>query len=310
MKYKDDKYDKKAKIFIKRLSSLTDDILNRQMDEPLMEEAKSLKKLFDSFAIINNFTSILIIDCYFEVKVSLMKWERFADKTSKLAVEFKTLLEQMYEVMDDLYHYEYFGFFSTTIHSKSLPGFLLPCSVSCGCAPFWPREPYLTEDGKVAYENVIRFKNPGDGKYLCLTISDKPRLLEEREKCNLTDEQLDGLKSFVIKNKEILILHSLDYIVLDSGDLFAALNFKNSSEQQKSTYRIAYTCNIYQDSEKIPSGKLFVDMNDMSFEEAVKLHKETMDELNANLQAGDESVENNFHDTAYELTSLEIVRPQ
>jgi hypothetical protein len=308
MKYKDDEYDKKANIFIKRLSSLTDDILSCKSDESLMEEVKSLKKLFDSFAIINKFTSILIIDCYFEIKISLMKWESFADKTSKLAVEFKTLLEQMYEVMDDLYHYEYFGFFSTTIHPKSLPGFPLPCSVSCGCAPFWPIEPYLTEDGKVAYENVIRFKNPGDGKCICLTISDKPRLLEKREKCNLTDEQLDVLKIFVIKNKEILILHSLDYIVLDSGDLFAALNFKNSSEQQKSTYRIAYTCNIYQDSEKIPSGKIFVDMNDMSFEEAVKLHKETMDELTANLQAGDESGENNSHNTAYELTGLEIVR--
>ena len=119
MKYKDNKYDKKAIDFIKRLASLTDDILSRKLVEPLSEaslikETSSLKKLFDSFAIINKFTSILIIDCYHEIKISLMKWERFADKESKVAAEFKTILEQMYEVMDDLYHYEYFGFFSTS----------------------------------------------------------------------------------------------------------------------------------------------------------------------------------------------------
>ena len=87
---------------------------------------QDLKKLFDSFAIVDEFDSFLIIDCYNEIRISLMKWERFADKTSQLSIEFKKLLDHFHEVMEDLYFYEIFGFFSTTVHPKDLPELNLP----------------------------------------------------------------------------------------------------------------------------------------------------------------------------------------
>ena len=272
-------HDANAKKFIKALSSLTDDLINHRNENTIPDDIKSLKTLFDSFAIVNEFSSSLIIDCYFEIKISLMKWERFADKTTLVAAEFKIILDQMYEVMEDLYHYEYFGFFSTNIHPKSIPELNLPCHVFCGCTSFWPREPYLTEEGKVAYENVVRFKDPGIEKYLCITISKAPRLLEPREKCTLTDEQLESIRRFIINNKDIIILHAMDYIALDSGDLLDAIKLKNSAEPQTPTYRIAYTFKIHSGLESIRSNTRYVEMNDISYKEALKLHKDTIKEL-------------------------------
>ena len=274
-------HDENAKKFIKILSSLTDDLIRHNNENIILSEMKALKVLFDSFAIIDEFNSSLIIDCYYEIKISLMKWKRFADKASSVATEFKTILEQMYEVMNDLYHYEHFGFFSTNIHPKSIPELNLPCHVFCGCTNFWPREPYLTEEGKVAYENVVRFRDPGNEKYLCITISKNPRLLEPREECSLTDEQLDSIKNFVINNQDIIILHAMDYLALDSCDLFDALELKNRAETKKATYRVAYIYKIHSGQEVIRSNTRYVDMNDRSYKEAVSLYKDTIKELKA-----------------------------
>ncbi|MCI6316050.1 MAG: hypothetical protein MR877_02660 [Spirochaetia bacterium] len=103
--------DKKAKRFIKILPVFTEQSIRSKNEIDFNKNAKSLKELFDSFAIIDEFTNFLIIDCYNEIKISLMKWERFADKTSSVALEFKKLIEHFYEVMKDLYFYEIFGFF-------------------------------------------------------------------------------------------------------------------------------------------------------------------------------------------------------
>ena len=299
-------HDENAKKFIQTLSSLTDNFISHNNDESALEEMKALKSLFDSFAIVDEFNSSLIIDCYFEIKISLMKWKRFVNKTTSRAVEFKTILDQMYEVMDDLYHYEYFGFFSTTINPKSLPELKLPCHVYCGCISFWPREPYLTEEGKVAYENVIRFRDPGNENYFCITISDNPCLLESREKCTLTDEQLESIKSFVSKNKDIIIVHAMDYIALDSGDLFDALKFKNSAEPGISTYRIAYSCKMHLGNEIEESNIRYVGMNNRSYKEAVKLHKHMIAELKANIGKAEQF---DLADS-YKLISLKILKPK
>lgn len=297
-------YDENAKKFIKILSFLTDEFISHNNDELLLEKMKALKALFDSFAIADEFNSFLIIDCYFEIKISLMKWERFVNKTTSRAVEFKTILDQMYEVMDELYHNEYIGFFSTTIKPKSLPELKLPCNVYCGCTSFWPREPYLTEDGKVAYENVVRFRDPEDEKYFCITISNNPRLLESREKCTLTDEELESIKSFVSKNKDIIIAHAMDYIALDSGDLFDALKFKNREEPGISTYRIAYSCKMHLGNEIVESNIRYVEMNNRSYKEAVKLHKHTIAELKANIGKAEQF---ELADS-YKLISLKILK--
>ena len=66
--------EEKAKSFICNLSSLTDKLLkNKDMKVDGNSEMKALKELFDSFAIIDEFTDFCIIDCYNEIKISLMK---------------------------------------------------------------------------------------------------------------------------------------------------------------------------------------------------------------------------------------------
>ncbi|MGN0729187.1 hypothetical protein [Treponema sp.] len=320
-------HDASAKEFLKILSSLTDDLINHDNENHIPAAMKSLKSLFDSFAVVNEFNSSLVIDCYFEIKISLMKWERFADRTSSVAAEFKTILDQMYEVMADLYHYEYFGFFSTAVCPDRIPQLNLPCKVFCGCASFWPREPYLTQEGKVAYENVVRFRDPGNEKYLCITISQNPRLLEPREKCSLTDGQLESIKKFVINNKDIIISHAMDYVLLDSISFLDALKFKNSAEFQIPSYRIACTYKIHSGQEIISSNTCYVEMNDMSYKQAVKFYKDTVKELKKDLKAslkectdtGSDSQgsivhkeENNkgHSEATYELAALKILKPE
>lgn len=165
MNYQND-CDEKAKEFITRLPILTQKILTYLPEEQSRAEMKSLKDLFDSFAIVDKFNSFLIVDCYNEIKISLMKWDRFADKNLPVSIDFKKLLDQMYEVMKDLYFYEIFGFFSTSVWPSYIPELNLPCRLFCGCAEGWQREPYLTAEGKVEYADVIRFEDPANKKHL------------------------------------------------------------------------------------------------------------------------------------------------
>ena len=249
--------DKKAKSFLEKLPVLTDKVLTNKNESDFSSDFITLKKLFDSFAVIDEFTDFLIIDCYNEIKISLMKWERFADKTSPVALEFKKLIEHFYEVMKDLYFYEIFGFFSTTVHPEDIPELNLPCKVFCGCAEGWEKEPYLTEDGKAAYEKVIRFQDPENkDEPLCITI-ENPHLLGSREKCSLTDEQIEIIKNFVRVNKGIIILHNL--ALIDSPSFHAALKIKISPANPPVKYRIVYSYKESGKADIVPQKKYYID---------------------------------------------------
>ena len=290
--------DKKAKRFIKILPVFTEQSIRSKNEIDFNKNAKSLKELFDSFAVIDEFTDFLIIDCYNEIKISLMKWERFADKTSPVALEFKKLIEHFYEVMKDLYFYEIFGFFSTTVHPEDIPELNLPCKIFCGCAEGWEKEPYLTEDGKVAYEKVIRFQDPENKEVpLCITI-ENPHLLEPREKCSLTDEQIEIIKTFVRVNKGIIILHNL--ALIDSPSFHAALKIKLEPKEHQVLYRIVYSYKESGKADIVPQKKYYIDMDDMSYDEAVKFFEQIKMEMQDSFNAGP---------VDYDLTSLEILHP-
>ena len=290
--------DKKAKAFLEKLPVLTDKVLTNKNESDFSSDFITLKKLFDSFAIIDEFTDFLIIDCYNEIKISLMKWERFADKTSPVALEFKKLIEHFYEVMKDLYFYEIFGFFSTTVHPEDIPEFHLPCKLFCGCAEGWEKEPYLTEDGKAAYEKVIRFQDPENKEVpLCITI-ENPHLLEPREKCSLTDEQIEIIKNFVRVNKGIIVLHNLTLI--DSPSFHAALKIKIAPAKPPVKYRIVYSYKESGKADFISQKKYYIDMDDMSYDEAIKCFEQIKMEMQDSFNAGP---------VDYDLTSLEILHP-
>ena len=133
--------DQRPGFFIVKLAVLTQAVINNIDELDYQKEAKSLKELFDSFAIVDEFTDSRIIDCYNRIKISLMKWERFADKSLPVAIDFKKLLDHFYEVMKDLYFSEIFGFFSTTVHPEDVPELNLPCKVFCGCNEGWAGRP-------------------------------------------------------------------------------------------------------------------------------------------------------------------------
>ena len=290
--------DKKAKRFIQALPVFTEQSIRSKNEIDFNKNAKSLKELFDSFAVIDEFTDFLIIDCYNEIKISLMKWERFADKTSSVALEFKKLIEHFYEVMKDLYFYEIFGFFSTTVHPEDIPELNLPCKVFCGCAEGWEKEPYLTEDGKAAYEKVIRFQDPENKEVpLCITI-ENPHLLEPRGKCSLTDEQIEIIKNFVRVNKGIIILHNL--ALIDSPSFHAALKIKISPANPPVKYRIVYSYKESGKADIVPQKKYYIDMDDMSYDEAIKCFEQIKMEMQDSFNAGP---------VDYDLTSLEILHP-
>ena len=290
--------DKKAKAFLEKLPVLTDKVLTNKNESDFSSDFITLKKLFDSFAIVDEFSDFLIIDCYNEIKISLMKWERFADKTSPVALEFKKLIEHFYEVMKDLYFYEIFGFFSTTVHPEDIPELNLPCKIFCGCAEGWEKEPYLTEDGKVAYEKVIRFQDPENKEVpLCITI-ENPHLLEPREKCSLTDEQIEIIKTFVRVNKGIIILHNL--ALIDSPSFHAALKIKLEPKEHQVLYRIVYSYKESGKADIVPQKKYYIDMDDMSYDEAVKFFEQIKMEMQDSFNAGP---------VDYDLTSLEILHP-
>ena len=290
--------DKKAKAFLEKLPVLTDKVLTNKNESDFSSDFITLKKLFDSFAVVDEFSDFLIIDCYNEIKISLMKWERFADKASPVALEFKKLIEHFYEVMKDLYFYEIFGFFSTTVHPEDIPELNLPCKVFCGCAEGWEKESYLTEDGKAAYEKVIRFQDPENKEVpLCVTI-ENPHLLEPREKCSLTDEQIEIIKNFVRVNKGIIVLHNL--ALIDSPSFHAALKIKIAPAKPPVKYRIVYSYKESGKADIVPQKKYYIDMDDMSYDEAIKCFEQIKMEMQDSFNAGP---------VDYDLTSLEILPP-
>ena len=275
--YTMNKEDKKVGCFIVKLAILTQKVLNNINENDFQNDVKSLKEVFDSFAIIDEFTDFRIIDCYNRIKISMMKWDRFADKSSNIALEFKKLLDYFYEVMKEIYFYEIFGFFSTTVHPEDFPELNLPCKVFCGCAEGWQREPYLDENGKTKYIDVVRFEDPKNKEVpLNIIIGGSAKLLEPREKCSLTDKQLRNLYSFVNHNRGNIILHNAG--VIDSKQFYDSLKLRDKIE--KSIYCIEFKYIKQIDTGlSVPSGVFYVDLDDMTFSEAKRFYKKIWKEI-------------------------------
>lgn len=290
--------DEKATNFIIKLRVFTHKYVNPRNEKDFRAEAESLRALFDDFAIIDVFSSMRIVDCYNAIKISLMKWERFADKSSPVALEFKKLIDHFYEVIKDLYFYEIFGFFSTTVHPEDIPELNLPCKVFCGCVEGWQREPYLDKDGKVEYLNVVRFQDPENNEVpLWVTIDGSAKFLEPRGKCSLTDEQLRILSNFVNHNRGSIILHNAG--VLDSKQFFNALELRDKCYKSKYCIEFEYVKYVPKADFRHPSLPYHVDMNDMTFSQAKKFYKKIWKEIRLepeNLVA------------AYPLYSLKIIK--
>lgn len=217
----DKRLEKKAVKFIKKLQKLTVTFSSMGITPAIVRKTVALDKYLKCFAIVDEFDSWKIVDVYNEVKISLLKWNRFADKENPECLQLKAILDSMFALIEDLYYYEIFGFFSTGVHPDEVPELRLPCYIRVGCADGWQREPYLKKDGTVGVENVIRFANKDKHDLLCMTISDEPEILEGREKCVLSDEQINNLKDFVRQNKDIIVLHNAG--VIDSKDFVDAL---------------------------------------------------------------------------------------
>ena len=292
--------EEKAKNFNVNLPELTEKVLNEVSADDYHSYAKALKELFDSFAIIDKFDNMLIVDCFNIIKICIQKYNRFGNKELPYASNFEELLNHFYTVMEDLYYYEIFGFFSTTIHPEDIPELNLPCKVLCGCTSGWEKEPFLKNDGTASYENVIRFRDPVTKEFFCMTIGYKPRVLENREKCSLTDEQLDVIKNFILVNKGVLLLHAAG--IIDSPTFYSALRVKANPVSCVPKYRIVYTYIQYLGNSDtvIPSKKYYVDMDDMSYEEAVQNYAQLKEELQQSLNAGQEDCD---------VKDFDILRP-
>lgn len=287
--------EEKATEFIIKLRVFTQKYLNPENENDFQKDTESLRALFDDFAIIDVFSSMHIVDCYNEIKISLMKWERFADKNSSILADFKKLLDYFHKKMKDIYFYEIFGFFSTTVHPEDIPELNLPCKVFCGCAEGWQREPYLNEDGKVEYLKVVRFQDPENNEIpLCIKIGGCAELIEPREKCSLTDEQLRILCNFVNHNRGSIILHIAG--VLDSKQFFNALEFRDKIYKSKYCIEFEY---VRKADSRHPSGPYYVDMNDMTFSQAQKFYKNIWKEIR---------LEPENLDAAYPLYSLKVIK--
>lgn len=283
--------EEKAKFFNVDLPELTETVLKEVPFDEYFSYAKALKELFDSFAIIDEFDNMLIVDCFNIIKICIQKYNRFGNKELPYSSDFEELLNHFYSIMEDLYYYEIFGFFSTTVHPEDIPELNLPCKVFCGCTSGWEKEPYLEDAGSVSYENVIRFSDPLTNALFCMTIGNKPRVLENREKCSLTDEKIDIIKNFVRFNKGIILLHSAG--IIDSSTFHAALRVKANPVSYVPKYRIVYTYVQYPGNSDtvIPSKKYYVDLDDMTYEEAVKDYAPLKEELQQSLNAGKEDCE-------------------
>ena len=151
---------------------------------------------------------------------------------------------------------------------------------------------------KAAYEKVIRFQDPENKEVpLCITI-ENPHLLEPREKCSLTDEQIEIIKNFVRVNKGIIILHNL--ALIDSPSFHAALKIKLEPKEHQVLYRIVYSYKESGKDDLLPQKKYYIDMDDMNYDEAVKFFEQIKMEMQDSFNAGP---------VDYDLTSLEILPP-
>lgn len=292
--------EEKAMSFDFYLTALTHRIVleGRSSSDEYYSYSKALKELFDSFAIIDEFDSWLIVRCYNIIKISMMLWEHAPDKSASFSANFKDLLDYFYKVMKEIYFHEIFGFFSTTVHPEDVSELNLPCKVFCGCADGWQREPYIDEEGTVEYANVVRFQDPGNNEVpFCIIIDGSARLLEPREKCSLTDKQLNCLCQFVNHNRGSIILHNSG--VLDSKQFIDSLKLRDRIYKSKYCIEFEYVKYVPKADFRHPSGPYYVDMNDMTFEKALKFYKKLWKEIR--LESEDLNAD-------YPLYSLKVIK--
>ena len=216
--------DKLERRFIYELKKLTAEAMKGMDSEKFSESAKSLRELFDSFAIFDELIDPL--ECYWEIKIAMQKNSRFVDKKLPYAKDFKRMLIHFFVVIEHIYFYEIYGFFSTTVQPRTVPA--LPVECSFGCLPEWPLEPVVDEHGQVIYKRVVRFYNNNKIRPLCMTISSNPKILEGHNKCKLTDDQVEQLKAFVRKNKDIIRKHYKN--ATGSCEFIEALKKRNNSK--------------------------------------------------------------------------------
>lgn len=276
-----EKIEKKAKAFVKKMHLYIEENIISQVSEKGVKAAEKLLKCLKKFAVVDSFSSFTILDVYNEIKIALLKWNRFADKKEKNDLRQKAILDEMFTIIEDLYFYEIFGFFSTTVWPRDVDGLKLPCRVFCGCADGWQKEPVLTADGKAKYENVIRFENSlpdsEEKELLCMTISSRPEILEGREKCIYSDEQIEELKSFVRENRDIIILHNAG--IIDSKGFLNALEIRAEPEKHPVKYRIRFRYNENFGCISFPLISHYVSFDDESYEEAKAFYEKLKAEL-------------------------------
>lgn len=295
----DKKIEKLADKFIQELKILTAELTDNNINPSFLSNINSLKKQFEKFAIVDEFNSFKIVDVYNEIRISRMQLTHLENKTTSDFMEFSKILDSMFAVIEDLYFYEIFGFYSTLLWPDDIPEAKLPCKIHFGCVEGWQKEPYLKEDGTVAYENVVRFENGNSKELLCMTISEKPRILEGREKCVFTDEEIEIIQKFIKTNIGIIHLHNCTLI--DSSEFHAALKVKLDPIKNPPTYRIKYS---YSESFGLPVElpvTKYVDMNDMPYEEALKFFEKIKGEMSEDLNSSKDD---------FDLIDFEIIRPE
>lgn len=87
-----------------------------------------------------------------------------------------------------------------------IPGreFGLPCNLLCG--------PAIRPFGTIHFENRYNKTDEYDkSNELCLTFKKNPRIIEGRQKCIFTNQEIETLSNFVFKNKEIIKKHLKGY---------------------------------------------------------------------------------------------------
>lgn len=204
--------DKRAELFIAHVK----DAVNEFSRTGNFQDGISLLSELKSFAIADKFTSLKISDVYVAIKGALLKvglnMQEYGETNN--AKLFKKELFECFSIIEDLYYYEIFGFFSTTVHPKYFPEYKLPCKVLFACSPrVFEKEPVLNKNGNIKIKKVARFENrkfsDKPSEWLCITISKYPELLKhEKSKCVFSDEQICAIKKFIVLNKKLILEHA------------------------------------------------------------------------------------------------------
>lgn len=244
--------------FNRHLEELTYMVTKGSIGDEYYSFSKALREDFDSWAITNEPDSILIVDCLNTIKTCIQKNKYFYTQELAYSSEFEELLNHFYTVMEDLYFRKILASFSTTINPEDIPELNLPCKVLCGCTPNWGKELFYLDYGSSSvYVNVIRFCDPRTKKYFSMTIANCSCILENRENCSLSDEQLDIIKNYIHANIGIILLHNTG--IIDSQTFFAALKMKVNPDE--------YIPEIGNPSTLLPSKKYYIHMDDVNMED-------------------------------------------